>query len=382
MMAGSEQAHGVKTPRRYRVLDLINTDKSAKELLDARVAQVNATGRYENAILCSRGEYVDVLRERGHTVYVIDTPRGVSPVGLLLSIGKTFALLRRYRFDVIHCHGSVLGVIGRAAALPAGTPIVIHQLHGFHHHEHMGPVGRRLCVLAERVMALVTDRLLFQNHRDVEECVRRRIAPSRKLALIGNGIQLDAFTPGNPPRNNPPVILCAARFEPVKNHSMLLEAASILRDRGIAFTLRLAGDGELMSACQAWVQDHGLDGHVEFLGYCDDVPALTAGAEVCTLASVKEGLPRAILEAGACGRPIVATDVVGNRDAIVDGVTGYLVPLGATDALADRWQALLRDAELRRRIGRQALAHAREHFDERGVTDRIIAVYDEMIGAV
>jgi len=365
--------------RTYRALDLINTDKSAKELLDRRVALVNETGRYRNDIYCTQGEYVDRLRAAGHTVHVVDTPRGLSPLGLLASTWRTFRLLRRCRFDVIHTHGSVIGLIGRTAALFARTPVVIHQVHGFHHHDGMKAPARWIFVWAERLMSALTEKLLFQNEADVQECLRRRIAPQGKLVLVGNGIEMDRFHPGEPPQNDPPVILYVGRFEPVKNHAMILETARLLRDRGVSFVLKLAGEGELLSECQDWVRRHDLGDRVEFLGYRDDIPQLTAQSEVCVLVSLKEGIPRAIIEAAACGRPIVASDVVGNRDAVVDGATGFLVPLDHAEAMADRIQELLADGELRERIGRQARAHAVEHFDERRVTQRIVEVYDRAL---
>ncbi len=360
-----------------KILDLINTDNSAKELLDHRVAQVNATGRHQNDIYCSSGPYVDRLRAKGHRVHAVDTPRGLGLLGLIRAIWTTVRLLRRERYDVIHTHGSVIGLIGRLAAFFARTPWVVHQVHGFHHHPHMRPLARGVFIWVERLLSVVTDRVLFQNQTDLDECRARRIAPERKLVLIGNGVQLDQFQVLGEPSNDPPVVLCVARFEPVKNHGLILEAARLLKERGLKFLLKLAGDGETRADCEAWAAEHSLTDCVRFLGYCDDVPGETARAEVCTLVSIKEGIPRAIIEAAACGRPIVATDVSGNRDGIVDGVTGYLVPLNNAAALADRIQTLMADPDQRATIGRQARAHAEAHFNERVVTERILEVYEQ-----
>ena len=374
----SNRPNSAASEKTFRVLDMINTDKSAKELLDHRVTQINNSGIYENAIYCSSGEYVDRLRAKGHAVYVVDTPRGLSPFGILNSTWKTYRLLKKYKFDIIHTHGSVIGAIGRMAAFLARTPVVIYQVHGFHHHDAMNPVKRWLFVQIEKLFTLITDKLLFQNEADVEECLRRQIAPREKIAFVGNGIQLDSFINNIQPNNDPKVILYVARFEPVKNHIMLLEAARILKQRGVSFTLQLIGDGELIDKYKAWVREHELENIVHFLGYRDDVPDLTAKADICVLVSIKEGIPRAIIEAAAAGRPMVATNVLGNRDALVDGTTGFLVPLNDATALADRIEQLLSDAKLRQRIGRQAREYALEHFDEKEVINRIINVYNEV----
>src|SRR5204862_7010979 len=107
-------------------------------------------------------------------------------------------------------------------------------------------------------------------------------------------------------------------------------------------------------------------------------PALTARATACVRASLKEGLPRALMEAAAAGRPAVATDVGGNREVIVDGVTGFLVPVGDAEALADRLARLLGDPALCRRLGAAARARAARLYDERAVTERILTVYRDL----
>jgi glycosyltransferase involved in cell wall biosynthesis len=372
-------SHNQNIDRKIRVLDLINTDRSAKELLDHRVAQVNQSGIYENSMYCSSGEYVERLREKGHTVHVVETPRGLSPVGLIVAIWETYRLFRRHRFDIIHLHGSVIGLIGRIAAFFARTPIVVYQVHGFHFHSAMPKFNQWIYTKIEQTLSCLTDKLLFQNQKDLDECRRRKIAPEYKLALVGNGIQLNDFAFDGKPNNNPPVILYVGRFEFIKNHPMLFEAVEILKNRQVPFVLQLAGDGDLRPAYEKWVLDHRLTEQIVFLGYCDDVPQLIANADVCVLVSIKEGLPRVIIEAAAAGRPMIATDVVGNRDTLVNGETGFLVPLNNPVALADRLERLLGDPELQNRIGQQARIYARQHFDEQTITKHIIAIYDQLV---
>lgn len=367
------------TGRKLRVLDLINTDRSARELLDWRVAYVNAGGVYENAIYCGPGECAEQLRARGQRVFTIDQPRDLAPWPLWLAVWRTWRLLRREKFDIVHTHGSVIGLIGRVAAFFGGARLVVHQVHGWHHHAGMGAVKCWVFVQIERLLMLTTDKVLFQNTADIAECRRRKIAPERKVVLVGNGIQLSSFANDTVPVNRVARLLCVARFEPVKNHRQLIEAAALLRDRGVVFELLLVGDGVLRAPTEALVREHKLTEQVQFLGYRADVPALTIGADICVLTSLKEGLPRAIIEAAAAGRPMVATDVIGNRDVIVDGKTGFLVPLGDPAKLADRLQVLIAQPALRGRLGAEAREHAAQNFDERRVTERIIEVYNHLV---
>jgi glycosyltransferase involved in cell wall biosynthesis len=363
--------------RKPRVLDIANTDQCAHALLDFRVSQVNATGRYDNAIYCSDGEFVELLRKKGHTIYVIKNPRNLSPIKMAICIWKTTCLLRKHRFDIIHTHTSVPGLFGRIAGFLARTEIVIHQVHGYAFHDNMNPILKWLMILAERFLSLLADRILFQNQQEINECLRRKIAPSDKLIFIGNGIQLERFRVAQTSEHNVPIIFCTARLEPVKNHMMLLKAVRILKDRNVRFVLQLAGDGSLRTRYEKWVHEQGLEKEVIFLGYRNDVRNLIANSDVCVLSSEVEGIPRSIMEAAAAGKPMVATDVVGNRDALVNGRTGFLVLLNDSVALADRIENLISDADLRCRIGRQAREYAEQNFNEKKVVELIIKIYDE-----
>ena len=365
--------------RRHRVVDVINTDWSARELLDHRVRQVNDSGRFTNEILCAGGEHLAELRASGHTVHDVAVPRGASPLGLLRAIGATRRVFRGRGVDLVHLHGTTAWVVGAIAARLEGVPVVVAQVHGFHHHDNMSPIVRRAVLLCERLLCALTDRLLYQNEADIETCVRHRLAPNHKNRLIGNGVQLESFPVIEPPDGERAVVLCVSRLEPVKNLPLLIRAAGVLHKRGHRFLVRLVGDGPLKAELEALIAREGLTEVVELLGYRTDVPALTAAADICVLVSLKEGLPRAIIEAGASARPVVATDVVGNRDVVVDGETGFLVPLEDAEALADRLAQLIEDRELRRRMGRAARAYAEAHFDEQRITEHILEIYDDAI---
>jgi glycosyltransferase involved in cell wall biosynthesis len=134
----------------------------------------------------------------------------------------------------------------------------------------MGFFTRRVFVLVERMLALGTDRLLFQNAADIEECRRCGIAPERKLVWVGNGIQLGNFGATARAETERVRILCVARLEPVKNHRMLIGAVLLLRARGIEFDLQLVGDGVLRGELETIVREKQLAGSVHFLGYRND----------------------------------------------------------------------------------------------------------------
>ena len=363
------------------VVDVINLSSSANTLLRERVLALRAHG-VDNRILCIDGPYVAPLREAGIPVETVDLPRGFDPPRLVRALLQIARYLRAHRVDVVHTHCSVPGAVGRLAAWLARVPVVVHTVHGFHAQEGMRWYVRWPSLLVEKALGLMTDTLLTQNRSDLEMAGRHGIGPADRRRLIGNGIDLERFDyAGTRPLPTPPVILCAARFEPVKNHDLLFDAIERLDARGCDFRLRLVGTGALEDRYRARAREHGLEDRVEFLGYRDDMPDLLAGCDVAVLPSLKEGMPRAVLEAMAVGRPVVGTRVPGTREAIKDGQTGFLVEADDADGFADAVAKLLRDAALRATMGSRGRQVAEEEFDERPIAGTLHALYEERLAA-
>ena len=359
------------------VVDVINLSSSAQTLLRERVLALRRRG-IDNRILCMDGPYVEPLRAAGIPVHVIDLPRGLDPLRLARSLAQVASYLRTHRVDVVHTHCSVPGAVGRVAAKLAGVPVVVHTVHGFHFQDDQPWWVRVPSRLVERALGLLTDTLLTQNKDDLERAERHGIGPRGRRGRIGNGIDLERFRPAAPPpfaAGRALVVLCAARFEPVKNHTLLLDAAARLAARGRAFVLRLVGTGELEAMVRARVRGLGLEDRVEFLGYRDDMPELIAGSDVCVLPSLKEGLPRAVIEAMAMARPVVATRVPGTREVVRDGDTGFLVDPADAEGFAGALERLLLDPALREAMGARGREVAIAEFDERPIAESLRTLY-------
>ena len=362
-----------------RVVDVINLSSSARTLLRERVLAMREAG-IDNRIICMDGPYVASLRADGIPVHVAPLPRSIDPPAVARALWDIARYLRRERIDLVHTHCSVPGFIGRLAAALAGVPLVIHTVHGFHVHER-SPVTDRLFFNAlERVAGWCTDTLLTQNRSDLEQARALRIVRRERVQWIGNGVCLERFHPAPADRAGAtPVILCVARMEPVKNHRLLFEAARLLVRRGMPFRLRLAGDGVLRAELERLASGLGLAEHVEWLGYREDMAALLAEADIAVLTSVKEGIPRAVLEAMAMALPVVATDVPGTREAVREGETGFLVPLADAGALADRLGRLLADPRLRVQLGARGREIAEREFDEATIVSRLQQLYSRRL---
>ena len=373
-------AAALGAPRQgIRVVDVCNLDSSANSILKYRMLAMREQG-IDNRVLCVDGPYVPVLEKAGIPVGVVPMPRGFDFIQCVRSFIAVHRYLRRERIDLVHTHFSVPGFIGRLAALLAGVPVIVHTIHGYPYHARSSRLQRWFYILLERSVGGIAHIVLSQNHGDMEDAIRYAIVPRDRLRFIGNGIRLERF---RPPRRRPvaePVTLvCVARMEMVKNHRMIFTALRRLADRGVACRLQLVGGGELRAEYEALCTELGIRDRVEFLGYRDDIPQLLASADVAVLTSIKEGVPRAILEAMAMELPVVATRIPGNVDAVRDGETGYLVDVDDVEALTERLERLIADPALRVRLGARGREVAVREFDEQRISEALAHIYRSLL---
>jgi glycosyltransferase involved in cell wall biosynthesis len=205
--------------------------------------------------------------------------------------------------------------------------------------------------------------------RDIER------VPPEKLRVIHNGIDLDRFPmPDARPARAAARAVTVGRLDAVKDQSTLLRAVRLVVDRSPAFQLDIVGDGPSRSDLESQRDALGLTGHVHFHGYRDQVRPFLAAAGVFVLSSASEGVSIALLEAMASGLPAVATDVGGNREVVVPGETGYLVPAGAPEALAEAVLRIQAEATGFERMGRAARRRVEVAFN----LSTVIAQYDEL----
>jgi glycosyltransferase involved in cell wall biosynthesis len=228
-------------------------------------------------------------------------------------------------------------------------------------------------------------RVILQNSDDAALFERFRLARGADVRLIrGSGVDCSRFTPPeHAPVSGPLRVLLAARLLRDKGVLEYVEAARRLRAQGRRIRFLLAGepdDGNPAALSAAEVRAFAADGTVEWMGHVDDMPALVRSVDVMVLPSYREGLPKSLIEAAACARPLIATDVPGCREVVEDGVDGLLVPAREAEPLAAAIAALDDDPELRRRLGEAARVKALQQFDQEVVLRETLAVYRELLG--
>ena len=368
--------------RKIRIADIFNTDYGAYRLLRTRVQKINMDDRFENYIVCPPGEWSDKMKSQGLRVVNANLSNSLNPVEIAKEIKELEKVLTEYKTDVVHTHTSKPGATGRIAAKRVGVPLVIHQVHGFYFSGQKG-LKKWLFEEAEKFLAKYCDVMLFQNHEEYEYSLNNGSFRKVQLVYIGNGIPFEEFSMylGKVRKYNTGKkrIACVARLEPVKNHKMLFEAIRYLIDKYNYkdFELNLYGDGEEREKLERNTQLLGIKEFVHFFGNLDrpDMIRELYNSDLSVLTSYKEGKPRALMESSALGVPIVATNVVGTREVVKDGKTGYLVSVDDYMSFAECMYSLLTDPQKWQEFSEDARTVAKKEFDENAIVNKLKELY-------
>jgi glycosyltransferase involved in cell wall biosynthesis len=310
----------------------------------------------------------------------------VTPIGKRwkadpLALGRLTRFLKAKRFDVVQTWIFAADVYGRIAAHRAGVPVVVTS-------EMAVDLWKTRAHLAiDRYLARWTDRVVG-NSRAVVDFYRAAGIPESKLEMIHSGIVVDEPPPvdtADVRRSldvpaDAPLLLFAGRLAPQKGVEDLILALDLIQHVEPGVVTLVAGDGPLRPRLEERARAFELldAGRVRFLGHRDDMPRLFAACDALVLPSLYEGLPNVVLEAMRSRKPVVATAAPGTTEVVVDGVTGLLVPLHSPKDLARALLAVVRDPDLRRRLGEAGLARVQAEFRVDTMIERFADLYERL----
>ncbi|HPC81796.1 MAG TPA: glycosyltransferase family 4 protein [Thermoanaerobaculaceae bacterium] len=322
--------------------------------------------RFEVGLACAdAGELLPEARQLAD-VRVYELPhlrREVRPWHDVRALAELRAAIRDFGPDLLHTHSSKAGVLGRAAARAEGVPVVVHSIHGWGFGPHQPAPVHATFLAAERVAARWTTHFVAVSQENLAQGVELGLFGREQATLIRSGIDLDTFrraSGGEMVRAElgipagAPLVVQVSCLKPQKAPERFVALAARLAPRFPDAHFLLVGDGELRERLEAQRAAAGLEGRLHLPGWRRDVPAVLHAATVVTLTSRFEGLPRAVVEALAAGRPVVAMAVDGVREVVHDGVNGFAVAPGDEAALAARVASLLADPRLRAHLAAAA----------------------------
>jgi glycosyltransferase involved in cell wall biosynthesis len=330
----------------------------------------------------------DVAR-RGFEVRHVPIQRGgTNPLADLRSVFLLYRLFRRVRPDLVHLVTIKPVLYGGIAARLACVPALVSAMAGLgflfidQKGIKAGFLSHVIKPLFRWALGHTHQTLIFQNSDDRDRVLTMtRVCSAQAQLIRGSGINLAACLVVPEPEGAP-VVAMASRLLRDKGVLEFVAAARLLRERGVSARFWLIGGPDLAnpaSVLPQQIETWEAEGIVECLGHRLDVPSLYAQAHIVALPSYREGLPKSLIEAAACGRPVVTTDVPGCRDAIEPNVSGLLVPARDVKALADALERLIRDAGLRQAMGKAGRTLAEREFGIEKVVAAHLQIYQDLL---
>ena len=334
-------------------------------------------------------QHRDTITNAGLQVEAITMQRsGINPFADLNALRQISALYKRWQPDLVH-HVSLKPILyGSIAAKQAAVPAVVNAVAGVGFmFASQGLLARTVRPLIKRVQRQLMNRentiTILQNPDDVKFYEEGIGVDAKRIRLVcGAGVDITRFTVAPELQPQPQVIaVCVSRMLRHKGIVELVEAARLLHTRGVPIRVRLIGqsDKNPTSIPQAKLLAWQREGIVEVAGPSTAIAAEYANAHIAVLPSYAEGLPLSLLEAAACGRPMVATDVPGCREICIHEETGLLVPPRTVVPLAEALERLALDAKLRQRFGSKARWLSETVFAQSIINDQSLSLYQELL---
>ncbi len=316
-------------------------------------------------------------------------PSLVRPVQPWMDLSSVVSLFRRFRATrphVVHTHSGKAGIVGRVAAWAAGVPVVVHGIHGPSFGAFQGAMANAVFLTAERLAGRMTSHFVVVAQAMARQYLAAGIGHPDQYTRVFSGFDLAPYLAVD--RSEALrrqlgwgaehfVVGKIARLFELKGHEDLIAAApSMVRDNpNVRFLL--VGDGPWRVALEEEVRNRGLSSHVHFAGLVPPtrVPEYLGVMDLLVHLSRREGLARALPQALAAGRPVLAYDCDGANEVCLNGRTGFLIPVGNIHALRDRVRLLAKDPRMRREFGERGREMVRELFPVDRMVDDQYALY-------
>jgi len=385
----------IRHERAIKICQVATVDLSLRFLLFGFMKHLKRSG-FEVWGASSRGRWIQDIKESGLSVKTIEMKRELfSPLHDLVALWHLIFFFRRERFDIVHTHTPKASFLGQIAAFIAGVPIRVHTVHGLFFLADSSWRRKGFFMLIEKITAFFSHVVFFVSREDMKTVEETKDYPKEKIRYFGGGVDLERFNParfskhfiaekkkglGVPP--DAKVIGIVARLVVEKGYFDLFRAfQTVLATFPEAFLLAVGPSepNKRDGFSQSIVKRFGIEERVLFLGERVDVEELYAVMDIFVLPSYREGLGLSILEASAMGKPIVATNIRGCREAVDDGKTGKLVPPRSPAELAEALMYFLSHKKEAETMGEVGAEKVQKEFNEQLAFDRITKEYQRLI---
>jgi glycosyltransferase involved in cell wall biosynthesis len=338
------------------------------------------------------GSLLERAQSTGYRVEIIeDMRRAISPIRDWKTYRALLRRLREIRPDVVHTHSSKAGILGRRAAYRAKVPAIIHTLHGLAFTASTSAGVNDIYKKLERMVTPISDRIVCVADAMREQSLAAKIGRAEQYVTVYSGMETEQFI--NPPVPRPDVrrqlglaegdvaVGTIARLFHQKGHDDLLDMAPELCKRVPQLRFVWVGDGILREKFEWFITQMGLRDRFILTGLVPPsrIPELVNAMDIVAHPSRREGLARALPQGALAGCADVTYDIDGNREAVIQGETGFVIPPFDKRKFADAIATLAEDEPLRRRMGQAGRAFALSRFDTRVMVDALDRVYEDVL---
>ena len=341
---------------------------------DMKVHVVCATKR-EPQFLSTLAQF----RSQGIAVTECEMCRSIAPWRDFLSVLSLRRIISRLDVDIIHVHSAKAGALGRLAAGLTGKATVVYTPHAYAFLNLSNPVRCSFYWMIEYCLSYWTDAYIAVSDSERLITIGRSLSPPSRVFTVPNGCYSGVEESPIASRQTQPTATirlgCLTRLEPQKRPRLLLELAKHLKQKGLDFRFCIEGDGSLRNTCQELASKYELMSRVEFRGHQKEPDEFFQNIDIFVSTSQYEGLPYSLLDAMARGLPIVAFDVAGVQDAVVNEATGFLAMDGDIEHLAEYVIGLSRSPQARMQLGAAARKRVAEHFSFQQQICKLQSVY-------
>lgn len=312
--------------------------------------------------------------------------RSVNPLNDIGSLFSMYRVIKKFAPSIVHTHGSKPGFIGRMAAWFARVPVIIHTFHGHLFHSYYNKIGSFIIIRFERLLGRISTKVVvLSNHQKTEIAEQYKIVNAAKAVTVPLGIDEHEYSENagllrrtlrsEYQLNDECVAICIiGRMVPVKNYQLFVKIIiALYPQQKNAVKFFFIGDGDLKNELQQQLNNAGIEwsealnnpvAKVIFTSWVTPVTSVLHGMDIVVLTSLNEGTPLSIIEAQACGKPVIATNTGGVRDTFINNKSGFLIDSYNVDEYVSKLQLLIQDKALRTEMGIRGKVFATERFSK------------------
>jgi glycosyltransferase involved in cell wall biosynthesis len=349
---------------------------------------------YEVEVAAADVGFKGKIEKEGFKVYNLPFSRNPLAISNLKAGVRLYRIMKENKYIMLHTHTPVASFIGRIIARTIGIPNIVYTAHGFHFHEYRSNLKNFAYYRLEKFAGRFTDVLITINTDDYRVARENNMASLGRIVYIkGVGVdmvkvnpeklqieKLAIFKKNNFDDFRGTILISVGRLEYEKHFDHIIKALCIIKNAGKVFKCVIAGDGTLKNYLVSLSKKLGLKKDVFFTGYTKHVISLLGSIDIFVFTSSREGLPVSLMEAMAMEKPVVAYNIRGVRDLVVNGKTGFLVPFGNVEALAEKIIYLMEHPDIAKEMGKMGREILEKEFSLKIILKEMEKLYKELLG--